>query len=80
MPPAVLLAVADALEDLLLGFLPEAVERGDLAVETGLLERGDGIDTELLTQCPDLFRAHARNLQDLDQARGDRRLQLRIKA
>ena len=69
---AIGLAVADALEDLLLRLLPKAVERRHPSVGARGREFRQRFQPELLMEHLDFFRSQPRHLQHLQQARLDR--------
>ena len=80
--PAVPLAVGDtvldALEDLLLGLGAEALELGDRAGLADLLQFREIRDGELRPERADLLGPEPGNLHDLEQAGGDRSLELLV--
>ena len=67
--------VRDALENLLLRLVAEAVERRHLPRLAGRFELLHGRDAKFVIQGFDLFRPKAGNAQHRHQARGDGRLQ-----
>ena len=78
MPLAVGDAVLDALEDLLLGLGAETLELGDRAGLADLLQLREILDRELRPERADLLGPEPRDLHDLEQAGGDRSLELLV--
>ncbi|MFM2382909.1 MAG: hypothetical protein RL515_896 [Verrucomicrobiota bacterium] len=80
--PAVALAVGDAVldafEDLLLRLRAEALELGDRAGFADFLQLREVFDRELRPERADLLRSEAGDLHHLEEARGDRRLELLV--
>ncbi len=71
-------AVLDAFEDLILRLGAEALELGDRAGFTDLLQLHEVFDREQRPERADLLRAEARNLHNLEEAGGNGSLELLV--